>query len=222
VAAITATQHNIVCSSAVDSNQDIIYRCQCIQQRDTTKQLLSSTLYKRKASQSASMFVIHQKILQVLSMTTLLVLLLQLQKASGFLPTTRLSTFLPATTPTRSPSLFENQQPSQTGVPSRQSNPRFASPNSNVDGTGRGVILQGLVLLGIVWMFSLPTEFRRAHFCTIERCVENRSQCNDCVTFSEWKQGVADYYRNGGGIEFDFTVGEETKQTWKDAVTQKE
>jgi hypothetical protein len=169
------------------------------------------------------MFVINQKILQVLSMT-LLVLLLQVQKGSGFLPTTRFSTFRPATIPTRTPSLFfENQQPSQTGVvPSRQSNPRFASPNSAVDGTGRGLILWGMVLLGIVWLFSIPTEFRRAHFCTIERCVENRSQCNDCVTFSEWNQGVADYYRNGGGIEFDFTVGEEAKQFWKDSVVTQE
>jgi hypothetical protein len=169
------------------------------------------------------MFVIHQKILQVLSMTTLLVLLLQVQKGSGFLPTTRLSSFHPATTtPTRNPSLFENQQqPSQTVVPSRQSNPRFATPNSSVDGTGRGLILWVMVFVGIVWSFSIPTEFRRAHFCTIERCVENRSQCSDCVTFSEWKQGVTNYYRNGGGIEFDFTVGDESKQFWMDAVTQK-
>jgi hypothetical protein len=174
------------------------------------------------------MFVIHQKILvQVLSMTTLLMLLLQVQKGSGFLPThTRLSTFHPAitTTPTRNPcSLFENQQqPLQTVVPSRQSNHRrFASPNSSVDGTGRGLILWVVVFACVVWSFSIPTEFRRAHFCTIERCVENRSQCSDCVTFSEWKQGVADYYRNGGGIEFDFTVGDESKQFWMDAVTQK-
>jgi hypothetical protein len=88
-------------------------------------------------------------------------------------------------------------------------------PNSSVDGTGRGSVIQVLVLLGIVWLFSIPPEFRRAHFCVGERggipCVENRAKCYDCVTFKEWTSDVSEYYKNGGGVQFDFTVGEETK-----------
>jgi hypothetical protein len=38
------------------------------------------------------------------------------------------------------------------------------------------------------------------------------------VTLSEWTTGVQEYYRNGGGVEFDFTVADETKAFWKDAV----
>lgn len=98
----------------------------------------------------------------------------------------------------------------------------FASsrePNS-VDGTGRGLILFGGVLAVCVWLFSIPPEFRRAHFCAVEQCVQNRSKCYDCVTFSEWTTGVGEYYKNGGGVHFDFTVAEETKALWKDAISK--
>jgi hypothetical protein len=43
---------------------------------------------------------------------------------------------------------------------------------------------------------------------------ENRASCNNCVTADEWKAGIADYYANGGGINFDFTVAQETKDLW--------
>ena len=43
------------------------------------------------------------------------------------------------------------------------------------------------------------------------RCAENRAACYDCVTGMEWIQGIKDYYANGGGVSFDFTVAEETK-----------
>ena len=45
-------------------------------------------------------------------------------------------------------------------------------------------------------------------------CLENRSYCYDCVTLSEWTQGIKDYYQNGGGVNFDFTVAQETKDFW--------
>ena len=69
----------------------------------------------------------------------------------------------------------------------------------DVEGTGRGVILQAIVLTICIWLFSIPPEFRRAHFCVATRCVEDRSRCYDCVTLSEWTTSVGDYYRNGNG-----------------------
>ena len=92
---------------------------------------------------------------------------------------------------------------------------------SQVDGTGRGVALFSVVIAVCIWLFSIPPEFRRAHFCVVEHCVQERSKCYDCVTFSEWTAGVQEYYRSGGGIKFDFTVADETKALWRDAVFQK-
>lgn len=89
-----------------------------------------------------------------------------------------------------------------------------------VQGTGRGLILFTIVMAGCIWLFSIPPEFRRAHFCIVERCVQERSKCYNCVTFSEWTVGVQEYYRGGGGVEFDFTVADETKAFWKDAVSK--
>lgn len=45
-------------------------------------------------------------------------------------------------------------------------------------------------------------------------CLENRLACYDCVTFGEWTHGVQEYYQNGGGISFDFSVAQETKDLW--------
>lgn len=89
-----------------------------------------------------------------------------------------------------------------------------------MDGTTRGLVLFSLVLAVCVWLFSIPTEFRRAHFCMVEKCVQNRAKCYDCVTFSEWKDGVTQYYNNGGGIQFDFTVAEETKAVWNGGISK--
>jgi hypothetical protein len=75
------------------------------------------------------------------------------------------------------------------------------------DGTDRGAVILGVVFLACVWMFSVPPEFRRAHICSTESHV-------NCVTADEWKEGIADYYANGGGVNFDFTVAEETKNFW--------
>lgn len=83
------------------------------------------------------------------------------------------------------------------------------------DGVDRGIPILGLVLLACVWIFSIPPEFRRAYVCS-DGCAENRSLevCHNCVTADEWKQGVIDYYKNGGGIQFDFSVAPETKAFW--------
>jgi hypothetical protein len=81
------------------------------------------------------------------------------------------------------------------------------------DGTQRGAFLLGAVLLACVWIFSIPPEFRRAYLCGSERCVQNRSAylCNDCMTPDEWRQGIVDYYKNGGGVKFDFSIDPNSK-----------
>lgn len=89
------------------------------------------------------------------------------------------------------------------------------SRNQVVDGANRGYVLLGLVFLACVWIFSIPPEFRRMHFCTSPDCVQNRASCYDCVTVSEWTNSVAEYYKNGGGIQFDFSVDPATREIFE-------
>ncbi|GFH55710.1 hypothetical protein CTEN210_12186 [Chaetoceros tenuissimus] len=70
----------------------------------------------------------------------------------------------------------------------------------------RGNILLGFALAVCIWAFSIPPELRREHFCFTDKCVENRSYCYDCVTFGEWYGQVKEYYANGGGVHFDFSI----------------
>lgn len=81
------------------------------------------------------------------------------------------------------------------------------APGDNIQGTGaRGQIIFAIVLSFCIWLFSIPVEFRRAYICTSPRCVINRKGCNDCKTLGELREGVTDYYRNGGGVQFDFSI----------------
>jgi hypothetical protein len=81
------------------------------------------------------------------------------------------------------------------------------------DGTNRGAIILGVVLLACVWIFSIPPEFRRAYLCGSERCIEDRQAylCNDCMTTDEWRTGIINYYKSGGGIKFDFSIDPNSK-----------
>jgi hypothetical protein len=80
------------------------------------------------------------------------------------------------------------------------------------DGTGRGLYILGIVFLACVWCFTVPPEFRRAYICS-DGCAVNREapQCNNCVTSDEWTAGVKDYYANGGGIQWDFSIDPNSK-----------
>ncbi|KAL7486504.1 hypothetical protein ACHAW6_012109 [Cyclotella cf. meneghiniana] len=73
-----------------------------------------------------------------------------------------------------------------------------------VDGSTTGAFLMAFVLLINVWIFSIPTEFRRARICKEEDVVMYPNK--NCITAAEWTKGVGDYYRNGGGIQFDFSI----------------
>jgi hypothetical protein len=34
------------------------------------------------------------------------------------------------------------------------------------------------------------------------------------MTTDEWTSGIADYYKNGGGVHFDFSIDPKTKAQW--------
>ena len=74
----------------------------------------------------------------------------------------------------------------------------------------KGIGIQGAYLFGLVgflcvWVFSVPVEFRRARMCSEEQ-VRTAAPERNCMTFGTWRQGIADYYSNGGGVNFDFSV----------------
>mmetsp|Transcript_6577 Transcript_6577/g.9508 ORF Transcript_6577/g.9508 Transcript_6577/m.9508 type:complete len:175 (+) Transcript_6577:49-573(+) len=70
----------------------------------------------------------------------------------------------------------------------------------------RGNYIFGFALVLIIWSFSIDPKLRREHICPTNNCVENRERCYDCITLKEWVGEVSDYYNNGGGISFDFSV----------------
>mmetsp|Transcript_25908 Transcript_25908/g.31936 ORF Transcript_25908/g.31936 Transcript_25908/m.31936 type:complete len:184 (-) Transcript_25908:794-1345(-) len=72
----------------------------------------------------------------------------------------------------------------------------------------RGQIIFAFVFLLVVWGFTIPPELRREHFCFARKCrLDNTANlCYNCISFSEWTAKVADYYKGGGGVHFDFSV----------------
>ena len=78
------------------------------------------------------------------------------------------------------------------------------------DGSGRGRYLFGLVLFICIWQFSIPPTFRRAKFCP-PACAKERALCRKpCVTIEEWTSDIVQYYKNGGGIQWDFSIDPNT------------
>ncbi|KAL3756386.1 hypothetical protein ACHAWU_003459 [Discostella pseudostelligera] len=81
----------------------------------------------------------------------------------------------------------------------------FSPPdNTDIGGLNNGKYLLLIVLSACIWIFSIPPEFRRARFCTDEdvRLYPEKH----CTTFNAWKTGIAEYYANGGGVHFDFSI----------------
>lgn len=79
-------------------------------------------------------------------------------------------------------------------------------------GINRGVYLLGFVLIANIWLFSVPPEFRRAKICTEEQVIQYPN--SNCMTSTSWINGIGDYYKNGGGIEFDFSVEKSSQPAW--------
>jgi hypothetical protein len=189
-------------------------RCWLLQHNKLLWQFAISALYYIVTVVCATMFFHCRNIFFKLAIAVLLICS-QIQAGYSFVPHRSAASTTPVSRP------WTSQWRPDSTVYTRQVQPLFQSSNPNsVDGTGRGLYIFAAVLGVCVWLFSIPPEFRRAHFCAVERCVQNRAKCYDCVTFSEWKDGVSEYYESGGGVQFDFTVAEETKEFWKDAVTK--
>ena len=76
--------------------------------------------------------------------------------------------------------------------------------SSKIDGSVGGTYFFAAVLLANVWLFTIPTEFRRAHLYP----EGNAGLYSDPkgITTKDWAAGVAQYYANGGGVKFDFSV----------------
>ena len=104
------------------------------------------------------------------------------------------------------PSVFH---PTNTKTTSSLQMSGGSNPDVDTDGIGVGKYLLIIVMLLNVWAFSIPVEFRRARFCSEEdvRLYPDRH----CTTFETWKTGITDYYANGGGVDFDFSVEEGNK-----------
>ncbi|KAL7546157.1 hypothetical protein ACHAWF_009499 [Thalassiosira exigua] len=77
-------------------------------------------------------------------------------------------------------------------------------PENDPTGLKEGKYLLIFAMFVTIWMFSIPPEFRRARLCREEdvKLYPDRH----CTTFEAWRKGVAEYYANGGGVEFDFSV----------------
>jgi len=73
----------------------------------------------------------------------------------------------------------------------------------SIDGTDVGIYIQIFVLMVCIWLFTMPPNFRRAHICAPQ-------DDDGCVSFQQWTEGVADYYKGGGGIEWDFSIDPKT------------
>lgn len=97
----------------------------------------------------------------------------------------------------------------RNNVPTRHSMTLLASNdskddgyNSRVGGLKEGLAILSLSLIVSVWLFSIPTEFRRARFCS----EQESAIYEQCYTVDQWTSGIADYYKNGGRVQFDFSV----------------
>mmetsp|Transcript_6931 Transcript_6931/g.9792 ORF Transcript_6931/g.9792 Transcript_6931/m.9792 type:complete len:166 (-) Transcript_6931:44-541(-) len=101
----------------------------------------------------------------------------------------------------------QQQQPQQlttsmSRIATSTSSSTTTSLYSTTDGRESGFYLMGIVVALWIWLFSIPPEFRRARFCT----EADTAIYDQCWTVQSWSSGVADYYKNGGGIKFDFSI----------------
>ena len=143
----------------------------------------------------------------------------------GFAPGQKFSRAFDHSAISFAPSRFASKTPCCTrstvstilhSTPSGSDKSKVKNLNSAVDGSGwRLNGLGALSFLLCIWIFSLPPEFRRTHLCSSNVCVENRASCHDCLTFGEWKDKIGDYYKAGGGIQFDFSIDPATRRQFE-------
>ena len=122
----------------------------------------------------------------------------------------------------RTRSLFGPDASQRTTTKTRSSTRIFSSePPTNqkkkmttneIIGIDRGLYLIAIVMFINVWIFSIPTEFRRAKICSEEQVIQYPN--SGCMTGSKWVEGVKDYYAKGGGISFDFSIEKKSQPQW--------
>ena len=99
------------------------------------------------------------------------------------------------------------------GRESSTRNPRVVCQQSvdpnEIIGIRRGYPILAFFVILSAWFFTIPPEFRRAQFCASDVCLQNR--CNDCMSVEEWTTGIKNYYQNGGGIKWDFSIDPNSK-----------
>jgi hypothetical protein len=83
---------------------------------------------------------------------------------------------------------------------------------SKTDGLEEGKAIFAIALVIAVWFFSIPTEFRRARLCS----EADSAIYEQCLTPSQFATGVSEYYKNGGGIKFDFSIDPGTLEANED------
>jgi hypothetical protein len=80
--------------------------------------------------------------------------------------------------------------------------------NIDVDGMETAPYLFTFILLLCVWNFTIPTEFRRARLCSEQQVIDYPN--SNCKTWSQYTNGIQEYYRNGGSwFQFDFSIDRE-------------
>mmetsp|Transcript_38502 Transcript_38502/g.93161 ORF Transcript_38502/g.93161 Transcript_38502/m.93161 type:complete len:172 (+) Transcript_38502:78-593(+) len=130
---------------------------------------------------------------------------------SAFAPTTSRTNSLvhPSPTTTRFAPTTSSWSITTTSTSTQLQEGKYQGTN---DGTDRGVFLQLIVFGVCAWLFTIPPEFRRAYLCPADTfCQEEGSCTRECVTPDEWMTGVKNYYKNGGGIQWDFSIDPKTK-----------
>eukprot|EP00585_Thalassiosira_rotula_P002516 CAMPEP_0196134700 /NCGR_PEP_ID=MMETSP0910-20130528/3538_1 /TAXON_ID=49265 /ORGANISM="Thalassiosira rotula, Strain GSO102" /LENGTH=115 /DNA_ID=CAMNT_0041394687 /DNA_START=247 /DNA_END=594 /DNA_ORIENTATION=- len=111
---------------------------------------------------------------------------------------------MPSPTTTTSTTTLSVKKKSLSDENYSTSAPETAKRNAETYGMANGQVILLIAMIFNVWIFSIPVEFRRAKFCTEEDVRLNPD--SHCTTFGMWREGIADYYANGGGVNFDFSV----------------
>jgi len=83
------------------------------------------------------------------------------------------------------------------------SDERGSDKVNSIIGIDRGVYLWAIVIAINIWFFSIPVEFRRTRFCNE---ADSRDYPDRCMTSKQFTTGISEYYKNGGGIKFDFSI----------------
>jgi hypothetical protein len=78
--------------------------------------------------------------------------------------------------------------------------------DGSTDGTDVAPYLLAFSCAIAVWLFTIPVEFRRTKLCSEEETVQYPTLC---TTPAKWSRDIQDYYANGGGVKFDFSVAKE-------------